>query len=78
MKQNINDNAEQSATQKKMIKAYLLSGKRLTQLEALYKFQCMRLASRICELRNEGLDVKMERIKVPSGKIVASYYVPIV
>ena len=45
---NQNDNEKECATQKKQIKAYLLTGKRLTQLDALYKFQCMRLAARIC------------------------------
>lgn len=73
---NQNDNEKECATQKKQIKAYLLTGKRLTQLDALYKFGCMRLAARVCELRDEGMNIKMERIKVPSGKIVASYFIP--
>lgn len=73
---NVNDNAAQSQSQKKEILAYLKSGKRLTQMDALYKFQCMRLAARISELRDEGWNIKTDKIKVPSGKIVACYYIP--
>jgi hypothetical protein len=73
---NQNDNEKKCTTQKKQIKAYLLTGKRLTQLDALYRFGCMRLAARVCELRDDGMNIKTERIKVPSGKIVASYFIP--
>lgn len=73
---NQNDNEKECATQKKQIKAYLLSGKRLTQLDALNLFGCFRLAARICELRNDGMNIKTERITIPSGKTVAAYYVP--
>lgn len=70
---NINDNPESSATQCAQIKAWLLSGKTLTSLEALKHFGCMRLASRICDLRKRGLDIHKERIQVPSGKYVTRY-----
>lgn len=73
---NQNDNEKECATQKKQIKAYLLTGKRLTQLDALNLFGCFRLAARICELRNDGMNIKTERIIIPSGKTVAAYYVP--
>ena len=70
---NINDNAASSATQCAQIKAWLLSGKTLTSLEALKHFGCMRLASRIHDLRERGLDIHKERIQVASGKYVTRY-----
>lgn len=70
---NINDNAKSSATQCAQIKAWLLDGNKLTSLEALNRFGCMRLASRIHDLREQGLDIHTEKIKVPSGKYVTEY-----
>lgn len=72
---NVNLNKEESKSQKKQILAYLQKGKSLTQMEALNLFGCFRLASRICELREEGVNIKTERRVVPSGKTVASYYI---
>lgn len=70
---NNNDNAKSSATQCAQIKAWLLDGNKLTSLEALNRFGCMRLASRIHDLREQGLDIHTEKIKVPSGKYVTQY-----
>ena len=70
---NINYNAESSASQCAQIKAWLQSGKTLTSLEALKHFGCMRLASRIHDLRERGLDIHKERIQVASGKYVTRY-----
>lgn len=72
---NINDNAQSSASQNKRIAAWLNTGHRITQLEALNLFGCFRLASRIHDLRDSGMDIKMERIITPSGKRVAQYYI---
>ena len=72
---NINDNAQSSASQCKKIADWLTNGNRLTQLEALNLFGCFRLASRIHDLRDSGMDIKMERIITPSGKRVAQYYI---
>lgn len=44
-------------SQNEKIKNYLLSGKSLTPIQALNKFGCFRLASRINNLRNEGLKI---------------------
>lgn len=74
---NVNLNEEQCQSQKKQILAYLKTGKSLTQLEALYKFGCMRLASRINDLRNDGWGILTESIKLNSGKIVACYRIPL-
>jgi len=73
---NINDNKQSSASQCAQIKAWLLGGNKLTALEALNRFGCMRLASRIHDLRERGLDVRKERIQVQNGKYVTQYSVP--
>ena len=72
---NINENKGTSATQCELILAYLQDGNTLTSLEALKLFGCMRLASRIHDLRDKGYDIKNERIQVPSGKYVTRYYI---
>ena len=73
---NVNLNENECQSQKKQILDYLKNGKSLTQMEALNLFGCFRLASRICELREEGVNIKTERRIVPSGKTVAAYYIP--
>lgn len=52
---------------------YLKQGNSITALEALNSFQCMRLASRINDLKNMGYDVISTMAEVKSGKKVASY-----
>ncbi len=49
-------------SQLQQIKAHLKAGKSISPLMALNKFGCMRLASRISELRNEphNLDIHVE------------------
>ena len=42
-------------------------------MEALNRFQCFRLASRINDLRNRGLRIVTEKILTATGKRVASY-----
>lgn len=74
---NINDNAKSSASQNAQIKNYLLQGNKLTSLEALNLFGCMRLASRIHDLRNDGLDIHTEKIHTPSGKVVTQYSIAV-
>ena len=56
-----------------MIKEALLSGRKLTSLEALECFGCSRLASRIHELKMEGLNIICENKKLPNGKRVGEY-----
>ena len=61
-------------TQGQLIRAHLESGKCITQIEALNFYQCLRLASRICDLRREGLPVQERRKKLKNGKQVSQYY----
>lgn len=70
---NENDNIKSCESQNARIKEWLLQGKTLTQMEALELFQCMRLASRIHDLRNRGLNVHKEKVITPSGKYVTMY-----
>jgi hypothetical protein len=71
--ENVNDNGESSRTQCSMILEWLKAGNTITSLEALRMFGCMRLASRICDLRDRGVSIKTEKIQVKSGKWVTRY-----
>ena len=70
---NVNDNAVQSASQNNAILAYMQEGNTITTLEALNLFGCMRLASRINDLRNRGYDIRTDKVVTPTGKRVAQY-----
>lgn len=56
----------QSQSQK--ILAWLQSGKTITQLDALRMFSCMRLASRISDLRNAGYNIISQPEKHDGGQ----------
>lgn len=72
---NENPNVASSESQSKRILAYLRSGKRLTSLEALNLFGCMRLASRISDLRKDHDEIKCAMVTTATGKKVAQYYI---
>jgi hypothetical protein len=55
------------------ILAYLQTGKSLTGLEALRKFDCFRLGARIWDLKDRGHAIESELIMLPNGKRVARY-----
>ena len=59
-------------TQRTMILSHLKSGKSLTALEALHKFQVMRCAARVLELREHGHRIKTELVR-RKGKTWACY-----
>jgi len=61
-------------SQEKKIGDYLRSGRSLTQVEALTKFGCFRLAARIYRLRHQhGMLIATQMITTKSGKLVARY-----
>ena len=60
-------------SQNKQIADYLNKGKKLTTLDALSKFGCFRLASRINDLRNEGMHIVTKTIKLKNKKQIAQY-----
>lgn len=63
---------EQTSSQNSRIANYLIAGNTLTALEALDKFGCIRLPSRINDLRNRGMNILTEMIEV-NGKRIAKY-----
>ena len=60
-------------SQNKQIADYLNKGKKLTTLDALNKFGCFRLASRINDLRNDGMNITTKIIKLENKKQIAQY-----
>lgn len=70
---NNNDNLESCASQNKRIAEWLKAGNSITAMEAFNMFQCFRLASRINDLRKQGMGIITEKILTPSGKRVANY-----
>lgn len=71
---NINLNEKQSQSQNTRILDHLKSGGRITSLDALNQFGCLRLSARIKDLRDLGYEIRDEFIKVPSGKRVKQYF----
>jgi hypothetical protein len=64
---------ERITSQKEAIRDYLMQGHSITQLDALRDFGCFRLASRISDLKREGMNIKktMENsVSRITGKIV--------
>jgi len=60
----------QSQTQ--LIRQHLEEGRAITAMMALSMFDCFRLAARIADLRNQGLDIITRKI-TRNGKTFASY-----
>lgn len=70
---NNNPNKESSNSQNKLLLAHLQMGGTITSLEAVNLYGCMRLASRICDLRKMGIGIKSKFVVLPSGKRVKEY-----
>jgi hypothetical protein len=62
-------------SQNALIKGWLLNGYSITQLEALTQFGCFRLAARVADLRDKGLNVVTDMVTLENGKRVARYFV---
>ena len=62
----------EAKSQEKLILNYLQNGGKITPLEALNKFGCLRLSGRIYDLRRKGYNIKSNRITV-NKKQVAQY-----
>ena len=65
-----------TVTQKNEIKSHLKMGFRITAIDALDKFGCFRLAARIKDLKDEGMEIDKVMVKTASGARVAQYYSP--
>ena len=66
-------NESSNATQCNRIAEHLHKGLTITSLEALQLYGCMRLASRIHDLRVRGENIIVEKVKLANGKFVAQY-----
>lgn len=61
-------------TQREMIKNYLEEGHSLTPIDALNLFGCFRLATRVFELKKQGMDIRTEIVEnSETGKRYARY-----
>jgi len=65
---------EPTITQCEQIRAHLLSGEKITPIEALNFYECMRLGARIYDLRAEGISIQRQMKELKNGKKVAEYY----
>lgn len=70
---NINENLQSSESQNAKIRAWLEACNTLTQLQALKLFGCFRLASRIHDLRDRGLNIIKQMVTGDNGKRYAQY-----
>ncbi len=62
------------STQRFKILSHLKDGEPITSLDALQRYGCMRLASRISELKRKGIPIKSRFIKTKKGKQVKEYW----
>jgi hypothetical protein len=73
---NLSKENTMTVTQTNEIKAYLKMGYRITAIDALEKFGCFRLAARIKDLKDEGMEIDKVMVETVSGARVAQYYSP--
>jgi hypothetical protein len=72
---NNNPNKKQGESQSVMILEFLLTGCRLTVLDALKYFGCLSLSQRISNLNAEGWGIQKRMIETPgTKKRIAEYY----
>ena len=71
---NINPNEKSSQSQCKMIARWLNDGHSITSLEALKRFNCMRLSSRIWDLKERGMNIQKKTIVLPNKKRICEYF----
>lgn len=73
---DINLNEEKSKSQCDMIADWLAQGYSLTSLDALKLFNCMRLSSRIWDLKERGMNIQKKTIVLPNKKRICEYFIP--
>ena len=61
-------------SQNKAIKAHLEKGNSITAMQALKQFGCFRLAARIKNLKDEGMNIQKIMMKNTEGKRIAIYF----
>jgi len=61
-------------SQNKLILEHLQAGNKVTAIDALHRFNCLRLSGRINDLRNQGHNIVTDIVKIKkSRKRIASY-----
>lgn len=70
---NLNPNQEKSQSQCQKILEALQRGETLTPIDALRRFGCFRLTSRICDLKQRGVKIEKRWRTLKNGKMVMSY-----
>ena len=55
------------------IRMYLETGKSLTPMDALVRFNCFRLAARVKDLRDQGVNIRSELVH-KDGKKYSRYF----
>ena len=70
---NVNMNMKSSRTQALEILRALQSGDKLTPLDALNRFGCLRLGARIYDLKKQGFSIKSKTVMTHTGKRVSEY-----
>jgi hypothetical protein len=74
---NQNPNTVQSENQVSKILEYMRHGNKITPLEALNLFGCMRLQARIFDIKELGHKVCKSFVSLDNGKKVMSYWLDI-
>lgn len=64
---------EKGNSQNQQILRHLQAGGSLTSLEALQRFDCMRLGARIHDLRELGHEIHSDKVRTATGKRVVRY-----
>ena len=66
----------ETESQEKQIIEYLQSGRSLTAYQALVKFGCFRLASRVHRLKTrDGYEIKSDWVTTPGEKQIKRYFI---
>lgn len=71
---NDNPNEKEAQSQCKQILKWLEAGNGITAIDALRKFGCLRLSSRIFDLREKGVKIITDYTYTKSGKRIALYH----
>jgi hypothetical protein len=61
-------------SQNKLLLQYMKNGNDITPLKALKMFGCMRLASRIYDLKSAGWNIKSDFVLTSTGKRVKQFW----
>ena len=63
-----------TTSHKQLLLAHVMTGKRITPLEALDLYQCFSLSQRMGDLRRDGIPIQSQLITLPNGKRISEYW----